>query len=76
MYTPEWATESGSQEGRKTMAEKTGNSRMNQVHTPLHSNCRLCHIAGFSNLCTFSHGGECPYVSMRTALAREVTRPS
>ena len=54
----------------------TNNNRTNPVQTQLHANCRLCHVAGFSNLCTFSLGGECPYVSMKRNIAREIVKPS
>lgn len=26
-----------------------------------HPQCRLCHYAGFSNICTYSQTGVCPY---------------
>jgi hypothetical protein len=51
-----------------------GNSNPNGrniIQTPLHPNCRLCHYAGYSNLCTYFRGGKCPYVSLRNALSRE-----
>lgn len=53
------------------MSEIKNNSRVNQ---PLNANCRLCHMAGFSNLCTFSMGGECPYISLRKNLAKDIVR--
>ena len=56
------------------MPERTANTQMNHVQTPMHANCRLCHVAGFSNLCTYSLGGECPYVSLKKTLAKEVTK--
>ena len=48
--------------------EKMNNTSKNVLHTPLHPNCRLCHYAGYSNLCTFAQGGECPYISLRNSL--------
>ena len=33
----------------------------NYTMTRYHPNCRLCHYSGFSNLCTYSLTGECPY---------------
>jgi hypothetical protein len=41
----------------------------NPILTPLQPNCRLCHYAGYSNLCTYSEGGTCPYVSLRNSLS-------
>ncbi len=49
--------------------EETTGKDMRFNNIPPHKNCRLCHHAGFSNLCTFSLGGECPYVSLRKILA-------
>ena len=40
----------------------------NPLHTPQHPGCRMCHYAGFSNICIFSQGEECPYVSLRKNL--------
>ena len=53
------------------MTEKGSNPGRNLAQTPLQPNCRLCHYAGFSNLCIFSQGGECPYVSLKRSLSRE-----
>ena len=44
----------------------------NVISTRFHTNCRLCHYAGFSNLCTFFETGKCPYAeSMRPEVAKE-----
>jgi len=48
--------------------EEQKKTNRNVIQTPMHPNCRLCHYAGYSNLCTFAHGGECPYVSLRNSL--------
>lgn len=53
------------------MNEERSSTYRNLIQTPLHTNCRLCHYAGFSNLCTFFQGGECPYVTMKKSLSRE-----
>jgi hypothetical protein len=42
------------------MTEKT-NSHRNITLTRFHPSCRLCHYAGFSNICAFSQTGECAY---------------
>jgi hypothetical protein len=54
------------------MNEERAATYRNPVQTPLQSSCRLCHYAGFSNLCTFFQGGECPYIAMRKTFSREV----
>jgi hypothetical protein len=51
--------------------EKNNPSGRNVVLTPLHPSCRLCHYAGYSNICTHSHGGVCPYVALRNTLSKE-----
>jgi hypothetical protein len=44
----------------------------NVILTRFHPNCRLCHYAGFSNLCTFFETGKCPYAEgMSMDKARE-----
>jgi len=53
------------------MQEKSSNTR-NVIMTKYHLNCRLCHYAGFSNLCNFFQTGECTYHQM----TREVKRHS
>ncbi len=53
------------------MYEERNSNFRNLSQTPQHPSCRLCHYAGYSNLCTFSQGGECPYASMRRMLSRE-----
>ena len=53
------------------MLDERNTSYRNNVHTPLHPNCNLCHYSGYSNLCTFSMGGECPYISMKKTIYRE-----
>jgi hypothetical protein len=58
------------------MSEQRSNSVPNRIHTPLHSNCRLCHSAGFSNLCTYAQGGDCPYMTLKRTLAKEITKNS
>lgn len=57
-----------------TMSEKIKRTRTNLVSIPMQSSCRLCHYAGFSNLCTYALGGECPYLSLRKILAKGATR--
>ena len=37
------------------------NKHRNVTLTRYHPSCRLCHYAGFSNICTFSRTGECAY---------------
>ena len=55
----------------KAMSDERNTSYRNLVHTPLNPNCRLCHYAGYSNVCTFFSGGECPYISMRKSISGE-----
>ncbi|GEM_PF-1415888 len=59
-----------------TISDKMNKTRANLVSIPMQSNCRLCHYAGFSNLCTFSLGGECPYLSLKKDLNKGVTKSS
>lgn len=42
------------------MNEKINNYR-NPTMMRFHRSCRLCHYAGYSNICTFSRGGRCPF---------------
>ncbi len=42
------------------MIKKTNNHR-DVTLTRYHPSCRLCHYAGFSNICTFSQTDVCPY---------------
>lgn len=43
----------------------------NLAQTPMNPNCLLCHYSGYSNLCTFFRGGECPYSKAGKAVTRD-----
>jgi len=59
-----------------TMSEKINRTRTNLISIPMQSNCRLCHYAGFSNICTFSLGGECPYRTLKKTLSKGAAKSS
>jgi len=51
------------------MSEERTSSYRNLVQTPMNSSCRLCHYSGYSNLCTYFRGGECPYMAMKKSIS-------
>jgi hypothetical protein len=55
----------------QAMSEERNASYRNLAHTPLNPSCRLCHYSGYSNVCTFFSGGECPYISMKKSMSGE-----
>lgn len=59
-----------------TISEKINRTKTNLVSIPMQPSCRLCHYAGFSNLCTYSLGGECPYISLKKSLSKGNSKSS
>lgn len=53
------------------MNERTSSQR-NVTQTPMNPSCRLCHYAGFSNHCTFFRGNECPFLTMKKTVNRDL----
>ncbi len=47
-------------------------STRNIIVTPHHSQCRICHIAGYSNNCSFFSTGVCTVMSALKGLKQEV----
>jgi len=46
------------------------NNHKNIAFTPLHTQCKLCHYAGFSNKCDFLHESRCHYIDAKKDLRR------
>ncbi len=47
------------------------NSARNKVLTPHHSQCRICHIAGYSNNCDYFSIAKCPVVTAMKDLKKQ-----
>jgi len=53
------------------MAMQENNSARNKVLTPHHSQCRICHIAGYSNNCDYFSIAKCPVVTAMKDLKKQ-----